>query len=140
MKYTQLGIGDAFSFMTSLTRIRGDRIFGTVSAEFRDQVKSSQASGLFTKVPGALHTAAPGYVSADSFKTFEPYGNLQLTFFNKIGTLEFLVDADIDDAQGIEHVFQVVGHAVSRGDTNPFDIHEILLGYQKLNPGYDLIV
>jgi len=48
------------------------------------------------------------------FKTRESYGNLRLTFFRKEGALEFLVDADLDDAQGIEHIFQALGHAYAQ--------------------------
>jgi hypothetical protein len=43
---------------------------------------------------------------------------------------------DIDDAAGIEHVFQVVHNAVSSQPTHPYNIHEILVGYQHLDPGY----
>ena len=65
-------------------------------------------------------------------------GNLQLSFFSD-GT-DWLCDMDIDDAQGIEHIFQVVGNAVTGSPTNPYDIHEILVAFQKLDPGYSLEV
>ena len=120
--------------------IRGDRFFARVRSSLRDEVKNSQASNLFHEVPGLLHAPPPGFALVDSFKTFDPFGNLQLTFFNKPGTLEFIVDADIDDAQGLEHITQIVDHTLVGTDTNPFDIHEILLATQHLNPGYDLVV
>jgi hypothetical protein len=110
-----------------------------VAKELRDEVKNSVASGLFHEVSGKLHTPPPGFVAADSFKTLERYGNLQITFFCKPETLEFLADVDIDDAQGIEHVFQVVRNRLSGGETHPYDIHEILLQHQRLDPGYRLI-
>jgi hypothetical protein len=140
MKVTKFADGDdVFSFVTSLTRLRGDRFFAKVNSALRDEVKNSQAGQLFHEVSGALHTPPPDFVLVDSFKTFDPFGNLQLSFFNKPGTLEFSVDADIDDAQGIEHITQVLDHALTGRDTNPFDIHEILLKTQHLNPGYDLV-
>jgi hypothetical protein len=140
MKVTKFADGDdVFSFVTSLKRMRGDRFFAVVNSALRDEVKNSMAGNLFHEVPGALHAPPPEYVPVDSFKTADLYGNLQLTFFNKPNTLEFIVDADIDDAQGVEHVFQVLDHTFTGGETNPFDIHEILMGYQQLNPGYDLI-
>ena len=47
-------------------------------------------------------------------------------------------DVDIDAAQGIEHVFEVSGDSV-KGPTDPYDIHEILLAGQRLDPGYSSV-
>jgi hypothetical protein len=129
-----------FSYVTSLTRIRGDRFFARVQRDLRDEVKNSQASRLFHEVSATLHTPPPTFSLIDSFKTKESYGNLQLTFFNNPATLDFMIDADIDDAQGIGHVFQVLSHFLTGGQTHPYDIHEILLYHQKLDPGYQLVV
>lgn len=72
-----------------------------------------------------------------SFKTFEKTGNLQLTFArNSAG--KFLVDADVDDHQGIQHAFDVLKHKFTSKDTHPFDIHQILLFFQNIDPGYAL--
>lgn len=131
---------NVFSYASSLKRARGDRIFVTVQKDLRDEVKNSISYRLFHEVSGALHTPPPEYSTVDSFKTRDKYGNLQLTFFAKASTLEFLVDADIDDAQGVEHVFQVVGHSITGGKTHPYDIHEILTQHQGIDPGYRLIV
>ena len=128
-----------FSYINELTRIRGDRFFARVDKNLRDATINSVATDLFHEVSGELHTAPPNFVPADSFKTLDHYGNLQLTFFNNPATLEFIVDADIDDAQGIEHVFQVIRN-VFTGTTNPYDIHEILLEFQNIDPGYQLVV
>jgi hypothetical protein len=131
---------DAFFYVSSFTRIRAQRFFAKVRKELRDEVKNSTATNLFHEVSGALHTPPPGFTSADSFKTRERYGNLQLSFFSRPETLEFMIDADIDDAQGIEHVFQVIRPILTGKNTNPYDVHEILLGYQKIDPMYRLIV
>ena len=128
------------SYLEKLLRIRGDRIFGVVDKTLRDEVKNACLEDKFHEVSGALHTPPPNFKFVDSFKTFEDYGNLQLTFFANPNTLEFIVDADIDDADGLNHIFQVVEHAVSGSDTNPYDIHQILTYYQKIYPGYDLII
>ena len=78
---------------------------------------------------------------AKSFKTRDRYGNLQLTFFaSTTAPLAFKLDADIDDAGGIEHAFQVLDHWMTHGETHPFDIHEILTFYQRLDTGYELVV
>lgn len=131
---------DVFSYVSFLTRLRGDRFFAKVQKELRDEVKNSTSVRLFHEVSGALHTPPPGFAQTDSFKTPDQYGNLQITFFCNPETLEFIIDADIDDAHGIGHIFQVLGHALTGGQTHPYDIHEILLYYQKIDPHYRLIV
>jgi len=131
---------NVFSYVSSLRRVRGDRFFAMVQKELRDEVKNSISYRLFHEVPGALHTPPPDFSPVDSFKTWDKYGNLQLTFFSRIDTLEFIVDADIDDAQGIEHIFQVIGHSLTHHETHPYDIHEILIQYQRIDPTYRLLV
>jgi hypothetical protein len=126
-----------FSYLHAFTRLRGDRFFVNVHKELRDETINSIGYGLFKKESGVLHTPPPGFERTGSFKTFNHYGNLQLTFFVRPQTLEFRVDADIDDAQGIEHVFQVVRN-VFTGGTDPYDIHQILLLHQRIDPGYRL--
>ena len=133
----QTTVADA---MQSLARIRGDRFFANVAPTLRDAVKSSLAVNAFDEVDGSLHKPPQGFDSADSFKTRDAFGNLQLTFFLKQGALEFTVDADIDDARGLGHAFQVIDHALSGEQTHPFDIHEILLAQQGVDPGYDLVI
>jgi hypothetical protein len=128
-----------FTYIHALTRVRGDRFFAHVDKDLRDATINSVAANLFHNVAGELHTPPPNFVLTDSFKTFDHYGNLQLTFFSNPATLEFIVDTDIDDAQGIEHIFQVIRN-VFTGATNPYDIHEILLEFQNIDPGYQLVV
>lgn len=128
------------SALQSLTRLRGDRFFVKVATPLRDAVKNSMLNGLFEEVSGSLHEPPLGYESADSFKTFDDYGNLQLTFFRKKDALEFLVDADLDNARGIKHAFQVIDHHLTGDQTHPFDVHQLLLAKQGVDPGYDLLV
>jgi hypothetical protein len=95
---------------------------------------------LFHPVPDTLHDPLPGYNKVSSFKTFDHYGNLQLTFQRRGDTgNEYAADIDIDDGQGIEHIFQVVRNSVA-GPTNPYNIHDILL-QQKLpvNLNYEFV-
>jgi hypothetical protein len=141
MKHTHFPTGtDVFAYVSEFTRLRGDRVFARVAKELRDETKNSQVTHLFHEAPEGMHTPPPDYFAADSYKTFDHYGNLQLSFFSKATSLDFIVDADIDDAQGIEHAFQVISHIATGGDTNPYDIHEILIGFQKCDPGYSLDV
>ena len=124
----------------SLYRIRGDRIFGDIRKELRDKVKTAAAAGHCEEVSGALHEPPPGFHNAGSFKTFDPFGNLQLSFFaSDDDPLRFKVDADIDDANGIRHIFQVLRNWIGHTATHPFDIHQILVFRQELIPHYRLV-
>ena len=141
MRHTPLGDSSCWDFVGDLFRVRGDRIFGNVTIDFRDRVKNAVAGGLFRAVDQSLHRPGPGFTAAGSFKTRDRYGNLQLTFFSSIDPpLRFQVDADIDDAAGIEHAFQVLDHAITGDETHPYDIHEILTFHQGLQVGYELPV
>ncbi|HKG21002.1 MAG TPA: hypothetical protein VKC34_03820 [Blastocatellia bacterium] len=141
MKRTKFPKGqDVFSFVSSMNRIRAQRFFARVQKDMRDEVKNSIAANLFHEASEALHTPPPGFSRADSFKSRDMFGNLQLSFFNNPNTLEFIIDADLDDAQGIQHVFQVLRPVFTGKNTHPYDIHEILLAHQKIDPMYKLIV
>jgi hypothetical protein len=130
---------DVFSYVTEFTRIRGGRFFAKVAKELWDAIKNSIPTNLFHEVSGALHAPPPGFVLVDSFKSLDLYGSLQLTFFTHPETSELLIEGDIDDAQGVEHIFQVLRPILAGKDTNPYDVHEILLEYQKIDPGYKLL-
>lgn len=143
MKATRFDDGvDAFSFVTSLRRVRGERFFADVKKDFRDAVKNSLHSHLFDKVSGSLHKPPPGYVLDDSFKTPDAHGNLQVTFFRKADALEFIADVDIDGSKGLEHAFDVISHSITGKDSHPYDIHAILFRSeaQKIDTGYRLVV
>lgn len=126
------------SYIEQLNEIRGDRFFCDVPKELRSETKNSAAEGLFRKVSGSLHTPPPGFQPAESFKTSEKYGNLQLTFFSD--GEKFKADIDIDDAGGLEHVFQVLRNKLSGKPTHPYNIHEVLVAHQHLDPGYTFVV
>jgi len=141
MKATKFDDGtDAFSFVTSLRRVRGERFFADVKKDFRDAIKNSLLTNLFEEVSGSLHTPPPGYVSDDSFKTQDGHGNLQVTFFRKADALEFIADVDIDGSKGLEHAFDVISHSITGKDSHPYDIHAILLKTQEIDTGYRLVV
>jgi hypothetical protein len=140
LRNTPLGDVTTWSYITDLYRIRGDRIFANVQVEFRDRVKNVVAGGGFREVDGGLHTPPPGFAAAGSFKSLERYGNLQLSFFASTDSpLRFRIDADIDDAAGIGHAFQVLEHWLTGEETHPFDISQILTFHQGLETGYRLL-
>lgn len=126
------------SYIGKLNEIRGDRFFCAVPKELREETKNSVAEGLFHPADQSLHHPPEGFAPAGSFKTPDHYGNLQLTFFMKGD--DCVADIDIDDAAGLEHVFQVVRNKLSGQPTHPYTIHEILVAHQKLDPGYTFVV
>jgi len=129
----------ASDYVGNFYRVRGDRFFANVSLSLRDLVKTATRAGAFKPAGSKLHTPPDGYAGAGSYKSRDGYGNLQLTFFASTASpLDFKLDADIDDANGIEHVFQVLRNWLTEGETHPYDIHQILVQHQGLDPGYRL--
>jgi hypothetical protein len=126
------------SYLQNLFELRGDRFFAGVPHELREETKNSVQEGLFEEVSSLLHHIPSGFTEAGSFKTQDRYGNLHMTFC--VMGSEWRADVDIDDAGGIEHVFQILGNAVSGSRTHPYNIHQVLLRHQKLDPGYELVV
>ena len=128
-----------WTFVDSVFRVRADRVFANVQPALRDLVKGAVATERFHEAPAKLHTPPPGFGHAGSFKTQEQYGNLQLTFFvSAAAPLTFKVDADIDDAAGLGHTFQVIRNFLTKGTTHPYDIHQILAFRQEVFLPYDL--
>ncbi len=130
----------ALSYLGPMVELFGDRLFAVVSPELPAECARSEAAGILHSVSDSLHNPQPGFQRAGSYKTFDRYGNLQLTFANNPTTGQWMVDMDIDDAQGLEHIFQVVHNAVTGEPTHPYNIHEILVKFQTLDPGYTLNV
>jgi hypothetical protein len=137
-----------FSFMDGRTvwslvervyGVRPDRIFADVHPSLRERVNEAAAMDTFRAVSGSLHEPPSGYCQAGSFKTADPYGNLQLTFFcTPDEPFSYKVDADIDDAAGLGHAFQVIRNWVTDGTTHPYDIHQILVFRQDVTLPYEL--
>lgn len=125
-----------FSFVERITEFRPARIFAIVQKPLHDLVQAYVKG--FHMVSGALHDLGEEWSLVDSFKTFDAAGNLQLTFAqNAAGELK--ADVDIDDHQGIEHAADVLKHTITGKDTHAYDIHEILIFFQNLDPGYQLV-
>ena len=129
---------NVLSHVQDLTEVRGDRFFALVSKELRSETKNSIDKGLFHEADQSLHHPLPGFSAQGSFKTADRYGNLQLSFSAKDD--EWRSDVDIDDAGGLEHVFQVLRNKLSGKPTHPYNIHEILVKFQQLDPGYTFTV
>jgi hypothetical protein len=135
---TEPGTPSVLSFIQELSELRQDRFFAMIPAELRSDTINNGNGTLFHEVNELLHTPPAGFTDARSFKTLDHFGNLQLSFFSSADG-RFAVDMDIDDAQGFDHIFQVVGNFFG-GPTHPYNIHEILIADQELDPGYRLII
>lgn len=125
------------SLIKEIRELRGDRFFAFVEKELREEVKHSVHTGLFDDAPGFLHHLPEQFVEfspAGSFKTSDHFGNLQLTFFMRGD--ECVADIDIDDAGGLGHIFQVLKNHFTGSPTHPYNIHQILVQHQHLDPGY----
>jgi len=142
MTHTQFPDGTTVcAHVQQIWQVLPARLFAIVGTELHDLAQNSRS--LFHSVSGALHDFRPGWHLLDSYKTFDPAGNLQLTFasddageFFEQGQL--MSDTDVDDHQGIEHAFDVIQHTLTGSDSNPYDIHEILMFFQGIDPGYRL--
>jgi len=125
-------------YIQKIRELRGERFFADVTRELREETKNSVTEDVFKPAPDTLHTPPIGFEKAGSWKTLDQYGNLQLTFFVKGD--EWVADIDIDDAAGIEHLFQVLDHKITGSHTHPYAIHEILIARQEIDPGYSFEV
>lgn len=121
----------------TLLDLRGDRCFVEVPPGLKDQMPDFVEDDVFRSVDGALHKPPIGFVPAGSFKTLDAFGNLQMTFFQS--GARWLADVDIDDAAGLGHVFQVMRNHLTGSPTHPYNIHQILIAHQHLDPGYRLV-
>jgi hypothetical protein len=129
---------NVLSHVQELSEVRGDRFFAVVSKELRSETRNSIDKGLFHEADQSLHHPLPGFSAQGSFKTSDRYGNLQLSFSAKEDV--WRSDVDIDDAGGLGHVFQVLRNKLSGKPTHPYNIHEILVKFQQLDPGYTFTV
>jgi hypothetical protein len=136
VKMDRLGV---WEWVERLNSVAPDRLFADISQAIWLRVPIDER---YRWVDSSLHQPPPEYTAIGSWKTLERAGNLQLTFFGPDDELDIdkplKLDADIDDAAGIGHVFQVLGHALTNGVTHPYDIHEILVFRQELVLPYSL--
>ena len=132
---TILGDNDSvFAKLGVMVQLHQDRLFARTTAVL---IEETMQHPFFHAVSGNLHAPIPPYRNICSFKTRDTQGNLQLTFSrNGVTGNDYLVDMDLDESQGISHLFEVLDNTVTGGLTNPYNIREILARGQKLEPLY----
>jgi hypothetical protein len=102
--------------------------------------KTATESALFASSPTALHPPpVQGFTTADSFRTREAAGTLQLTFFVSPGGDETVVGMDIDLKSGLAKGFDLIRRAVTRQIVHPYAVQQVLIATQRIDPGYRLI-
>lgn len=126
-----------WSDVATIFEVKPARIYAEVKSELLEKVRG--LPNRFHEEPdnGSMHKFGGEWTRLTehaSFKTPDPMGNLQLTFADN-AKKKFAIDADLDDHQGLKHAFDVIKHKFS-GDTNPYDIHEVLVKFQGIDPGY----
>ena len=124
---------------TLLDKRHRERIYAGVNTKLLAALRKSTQR--FRSVSGALHNFPLGWTSVsqpDSFKTRDSAGNMQLTFATNAAGAH-LADIDLDDHSGIQHSADVLRHKITGKNTDPYDIHQILVYFQQLDPGYRLL-
>ena len=115
------------------------RIYSDVDDNLLNELKNFPQR--FRSVSGVLHDFPDGSTPVsgeNSFKSNDAAGNIQFTFARKIEA-GFEADIDLDDHAGILHAADVLKHKIVGHDTDPYDIHEILIFFQHLDPEYRLL-
>lgn len=136
-----MGGKPGFLSVRRIDEVRPDRIFAWVDRDLLE--KAEKDSKNLHSADGSLHEYKD-FTFLRSFKSFEPAGNVQYTFFeDQEGTGggpegALLCDCDIDDNRGVAHAFDVIGHHLTGGGTHPYDIHQVLWT-QRIDPGYRLL-
>ena len=95
----------------------------------------------FRSVSGSLHKFFDDWTPVNqqnSFKSRNDTGNIQFTFATN-PTGASLADIDLDDHTGIKHAADVLRHKITGANTNPYDLHQILVYFQGIDPGYRLL-
>lgn len=128
---------NVWSDVSTVFEVKPARIYAQVKTELWERVRALPQR--FHEQPdnGGMHKFNEEWTRMSehaSFKTPDRVGNLQLTFASNAQD-QMAIDADLDDHQGLQHAFDVIKHKFS-GDTNPYDIHEVLVKFQGIDPGY----
>jgi hypothetical protein len=108
------------------------------SKELLKETEEAASEEILRSINSSLHQRIVGFKDPRSFNTNDYYGELQLTFYLKEDSC--IVELDIDDGGGAGHIFRLLRGARWERNVTAFDIHEILIAHQAIDPGYTLIV
>lgn len=137
---TSLGVTPAATFVEEILEVRPDRIIARVSHELLEALELAASVGAVEFADSSLHEPPDSYSNGPSVKTLDKRAGLQISLFiadDLEGPL--LADIDIDEARGIAHAFDVIGHHVTGKTTDPIEIHELLV-LGGIDPGWKPLV
>lgn len=159
LKQTRLAIGLAaggkvapWDLIETIVRLRQDRLYATVKPELIDpalealdgmvdagEVFATQASGWHGVAgPDGMEPHPVSYKSTPADK----FGSVQLSLGwipSNGGGKTWILDADIDEKSGIEHIVdEVIYHAFTGTKTSPYAVHQLLC-MQGTPPRYPLV-
>jgi hypothetical protein len=116
-----------------------ERIYSPVVDGFLDALRELPTN--FKFAGGSLHHFPNNWLGLaeehSSFKTEDKAGNIQFTFA-KDSEGKYYCDIDLDDHAGVHHVTDYLEHKITGQETHPYNIHEILVKFQK-DPEYRLL-
>jgi len=126
---------------TWLTPEHRERIYSPVADDLLTALRTLPKN--FKSVSGSLHDFPNNWLGItekhSSFKTKDKAGNIQFTFARDADG-KYYCDIDLDDHSGIQHVLDYLDHKLSGEETHPYNIHEILVKFQKNgDPEYRLL-
>lgn len=133
LRYFLGGCQTLFDYVESVETLLSSRLFARVDPSLPGLVRARDQD--FHPAPWGLHAFEGGWQVFSSFKTYDTAGNLHLTFARNRRS-ECIADIDIDPHQGFGHWADVLLHAITREDTDPYDVFEILRRVQDIDPGY----
>jgi len=145
MFHDRLKNGDSLiSNVESIVRKKMDkdhreRIFSPVNGNLLGTLRKFPEQ--YRSVSGSLHKFFDDWTPVsqqNSFKSRNDAGNIQFTFATNPSNAS-LADIDLDDHTGIQHAAEVLKHKITGANTNPYDIHQILIYFQGIDPGYRLL-
>ena len=124
---------------TWLDKDHRERIYAPVLDGFLEELRALPPN--FKNAGGSLHHFPNDWIAVKkqgSFKTRDDAGNIQFTFAHDADNKTYC-DIDLDDHAGVKHAFDVIGHKLTKNETDPYNIHEILVHFQHLDPEYRLL-
>ena len=130
--------GEVWNFFRQPLVIRQDRCFVAVQPELVNYISQDDA---FIPAPNTLHKPLEGYQLFHSVKSNDAHANLQITLMRNANG-DLAADVDIDESAGFGHWGEVLRNFFTKGRTNPYVVHQLLLAAdtreQTLDPGYEL--
>lgn len=119
---------------------RRERIYSPVKDDFLTDLRKLPKN--FKSADSSLHKFPNNWLGLTgkktSFKTKDKAGNIQFTFAQDADG-KYYCDIDLDDHAGIKHALDYLDHKLSGEETHPYNIHEILVKFQKKDPEYRLL-